>query len=236
MYGTFTFATAQPHTGPDRRVGRSVIVGCAGLLIMAVTCVCFGVTESTWAANVPEFTSLVHVIDVTKRLNEVQKTDKSLDSVLSMWRMNHMLTKLRQTKVNQGAKSSLVAQRTSDWKDKARAALKMIAIKRADAVALKVRPKLQAYSVPPSQSPCVLQKEEETARQKAMTQIADAHMVMDKIKQADQKDEKLLSWVNQVADLAVWSCHDCICRACGFHHGLLATQPMHGCCCRGHRG
>ena len=73
---------------------------------------------------------------------------------------------------------------------------------------------------------CVLQKEEETARQKAMTQIADAHMVMDKIKQADQKDEKLLSWVNQVADLAVWSCHDCICRACGFHHGLLATQPM----------
>jgi hypothetical protein len=110
----------------------------------------------------------------------------------------------------------------------------MIAIKRADAVALKVRPKLQAYSLPPSQSPCVLQKEEETARQKAMTQIADAHMVMDKIKQADQKDEKLLSWVNQVADLAVWSCHDCICRACGFHHGLLATQP-NGCCCRGHR-
>ena len=148
MYGTFTFATAQPHTGPDRRVGRSVIVGCAGLLIMAVTCVCFSVTESTWAANVPEFTSLVHVIDVTKRLNEVQKTDKSLDSVLSMWRMNHMLTKLRQTKVNQGAKSSLVEQRTSDWKDKARAALKMIAIKRADAVALKVRPKLQAYCTP----------------------------------------------------------------------------------------
>lgn len=148
MYGTFTFAghtTAQPHTGPNRRVGRSVIVGCAGLLIMAVTCMCCGVTESTWAGNVPEFTSLVHVIDVTKRLNEVQKTDKSLDSVLSMWRMNHMLSKLRQTK---GAKSSLVAQRTSDWKDKARAALKMIAIKRADAVALKVRPKLQAYCIP----------------------------------------------------------------------------------------
>ena len=40
------------------------------------------------------------------------------------------------------------------------------------------------------------QAQQDKARAKEMNQIADAHMIMDKMKQEDTKNKKLLNWAN----------------------------------------